>query len=844
MDYIKKTICLEGVRTRTQGIMPYYEFGVAYSQHSGSSCYTQDELELTEASGHNGNWGQFVANPCFLAKNGKTYEGMLSKYYSLLNSVRNGIKLRKVQTKEGETVFVEGLDKLVYSGNCFEAVDEPNTLYAYAAYNALDFNSVGGVYFHEGDEYVKSEFLVLIPDYDEFLNTASYFDGISDYPRPEGYTIGEDRDPHTKWARYCRVIDVYIGKINVPSRIYNKHLKVPKEMSCADVEDYIDWLVNYRSVSADCCNERLWEDMGGNDMLKFLSVSARTKCDEYHGLISGLTYSVPYVEMPVLLTQNFTDVGVLTNIDGVPYVEDLPGPSSSENDDTRPHGELHLSVEGSGFTNPDEIKEFVISGRCLTIDQINMQQERETRPTTEEFEADPEAYTDESGFTTYPIEVESLLETLRSPKKYTDDEDNVLPGLFKYFQQEAGADSTGKMFRCIKQSDESFYRLVVVSAETTVVISGVQHRKCTVNYDYLQVSMTKDELRAEVEARQDPNDNYEDHFYTYKPLPTEKRTFTDTDPDYETQISDYISELSGKIETDYFLRNPISVAAPEWRMETEDVPNSVSHFKNGDGLSSDVLWYPESELHSTEGKFYRTITTCSAGIEIAKTEEIESGHDNAFMDHYYFKVKYDNSSGSPMDVPYETGNTTNVHYDRKTDRYRGDILVSATTVDGPSGVTYFEAVYVIGGYLSYDSGAGAYDYVGSGDIYYEKHVLDPGHVDFVSLDGVGNVPVWSEYIDFEADAKEFYSTRYNLYRTGNTANIIEFTSGEFWNDEYSYDAYLTKEEYLTNFSLPPKTDVNVTIDRGGVSAFEKHYKLAECNTMQDLVNYGNNFFNL
>jgi hypothetical protein len=70
------------------------------------------------------------------------------------------------------------------------------------------------------------------------------------------------------------------------------------------------------------------------------------------------------------------------------------------------------------------------------------------------------------------------------------------------------------------------------------------------------------------------------------------------------------------------------------------------------------------------------------------------------------------------------------------------------------------------------------------------------------------------------------------------------TTGEIWNEEDAYDAYLTKEEYLINFSLPPKTDVNVTIDRGGVSAFEKHYKLSECNTMSDLINYGNNFFNL
>jgi hypothetical protein len=42
--------------------------------------------------------------------------------------------------------------------------------------------------------------------------------------------------------------------------------------------------------------------------------------------------------------------------------------------------------------------------------------------------------------------------------------------------------------------------------------------------------------------------------------------------------------------------------------------------------------------------------------------------------------------------------------------------------------------------------------------------------------------------------------------------------------------------------MPPKVDVNVTIDRGGVSVFEKHYKLAECNTMQDLQNYHNGEF--
>jgi hypothetical protein len=137
---------------------------------------------------------------------------------------------------------------------------------------------------------------------------------------------------------------------------------------------------------------------------------------------------------------------------------------------------------------------------------------------------------------------------------------------------------------------------------------------------------------------------------------------------------------------------------------------------------------------------------------------------------------------------------------------------------------------------------------GMGDVYKEKYTYTPNKVDYVALDGVDRVPIYSEYIDFPGAAREFYSPRYNLYRTGNVANLIETTTGKVWNEDNAseylipYDAYLTKEEYLINFSLPPKVDVDVTIDRGGTSAFERHYKLGECNTMQDLENYHNGYF--
>lgn len=864
MDYIKKVICLEGVRTRTQGLMPYYEIGKEYEQHSGGSCYTMSELDLESASGENGNWGQIVANPCFLSESGKTYQSMLSKYYDMLNMVRNGIKLRKVETKNGEIIFTEDIGAFEWAGNCFSGGTEPDTLYEYAAYRAEDFISTEIDSLREETRYIyrteeevddETDFIVLINEYDKFQGLSKYLDGVELPSDVTEHSIGDDE--HTKWADYCMVVDDLIGKINIPASIFKKHIKVPKSMPCADVEPYIEWLENYQSLSADCCNARLWDDMGGEDMLEELR-KHQDECEDKRTALEALEYSVPYLEMPILLVQNFTDIGVLTNIDGVEYDGELPGPVADENDETRPHGEMtpDTDEEASGLTQND-IDLLVYSGIGVTIDQIIMGTSLSAYPTTERYEAVMSAITmglmeelpddckipDEQ--TRYPVEVESQLETLRGRRKYTDDKDNVLPGLFQYFEK-----PSGKMYRCIKQSEDQFFRIVVATNEIVIPFPTL-HRRTIIRYEFVREDgMTKDAMRSEVEGRAWENDNYEDHFYSVFPgVPPEMHTVDDTDPNYEAEITRWVTEMSGRIETAHYTLCPFSYAAPEWRMETDDVPDEVTHFMCGDGLPSEECHYPESEMHDTKDKLYRTITTCAAGIRIAQTEEEENAMDDEhplpFMEHYYFKVKYDNSEDKPMTVPYEVGNTTNVYLVSSGDGseyiYRGDFIIGVSA--GTEEFNVFEVEYVIGGYFKgTENGEYIERYGDEGDVYYEKHQFDARHVDYVALDGVDNVPVWSEYVDFNADAKEFYSPRYNLYRTGNTANIISMGTGNIWDKDFAYDAYLTKEDYLTNFSLPPKVDVNVTVDRGGVSAFEKHYKLAECNTMQDLENYHNGEF--
>ena len=744
MDYIKKTICLEGARTRTQGIMPYYEIGVAYPQHSGGSCSSVTELGLTIASGYNGNWGQFVATPCFLAENGKTYDGMLHNYYSILNMVRDGIKLRRVETKDGEIIFVEDMDSFVWNGTCFDFGAEPDSIYFYSAYDDDDFHAIEidslkeetrFVYRYSGSEAITSDYVVLIQDFHKFSGMSCYLNGVT-VPNTLSADTQVEGDEHTRWVNYCKVVDACIGKITIPATIYNNHIKVPKSMPCADVEEYIAWLETNKELSGNCCNARLWDDMGGDEMLEFLNASAKSKYDAYLNAVTDeeFKYTVPYIEMPLLLVQNFTDVGVLTNLDGDNYEPDLLGPSYDGPEKTRPHGKLVESILGSGFTRvilkdgteitaQEQIDRFAISGQGICIDQIKMKNRRAVYPKNmEDYEENPGLYDGKT------VEVESLLKTLRTKRKYTDDENNVLPGLFQNYDGEPG----GKYFMCEKNGTE-------------------------------------------------------------------------------------------------------------WVL----TPCEGADLVNGDGMTSDEL------ANATTGTnlYYRSVTTESAAKRIAEVYDQEpKWEDGPETPTFYFKVKYDNSSSRPMKLPYSAGNATNIYlYDEEENIYRAD-FISSVTISNKE----VEIVYIVGGYYKANSD-GKYAgrvYTNSGDVYYEKHTYDSSHVDYVTLDGVDNVPIYSQYIDFDADAKEIYSPIYNLYRTGNTANIIEATTGEEWtklNEEgksYAYDAYLTKEEYLTNFSLPPKVDVNVTIDRGGVSAFEKHYKLSECNTMQDLVNYGNNFFNL
>ena len=182
---------------------------------------------------------------------------------------------------------------------------------------------------------------------------------------------------------------------------------------------------------------------------------------------------------------------------------------------------------------------------------------------------------------------------------------------------------------------------------------------------------------------------------------------------------------------------------------------------------------------------------------------------------YYFYVKYKNDKETPMTIPFTVG-----------------------VVDG-NGISN----------ISYDSDFVTFEYYYNDIQYKETYKYNTGQTMEIVLDGYENITIYYNEIDYDFTKQTIYNKHYGVEREGNLADIISYNIADVWGkdgsmSEYTVNAPIFKEEYLLGISSTFKADVNVTINRGNAAAFERHFKLSECNTMEDLENSGNNIFNL
>lgn len=153
--------------------------------------------------------------------------------------------------------------------------------------------------------------------------------------------------------------------------------------------------------------------------------------------------------------------------------------------------------------------------------------------------------------------------------------------------------------------------------------------------------------------------------------------------------------------------------------------------------------------------------------------------------------------------------------------------------------------YVIGGhYLRNKDGEFVSYKEGTGIKYIETYKYRKSEILNTNIDGV-NVDIMYDYIDIMSNTiNDVYYEGLNLYRDAVSSKIEGMQVADVWSNDNATTSYVYKDETLLGLTNKPIHKIDVEIDRGGVSVNERHYKLSECNTFEDLINYGNGYFNV
>ena len=184
----------------------------------------------------------------------------------------------------------------------------------------------------------------------------------------------------------------------------------------------------------------------------------------------------------------------------------------------------------------------------------------------------------------------------------------------------------------------------------------------------------------------------------------------------------------------------------------------------------------------------------------------------------------------------------------------GDSFNDAQIPAGTPGHIIF--TYYIGAELKYDSDAEKYVYDGGnkGAVYKDTYEFlsmtytadEPG----MAIEGrdTGNTFVYID-IDYDSARETAYYESIDNYYDRPILSQVTFTKqsmtegGEPVSPDFQNADYFM-EDYQLGMSFVSNNNSNVYIDRGNATAFERHMRLSEVDTLQDLENYGNGMFKL
>ena len=844
MDRIEKIINIDNSRSHRNGLLPFVQYG------------GDGKIKEVTAIDTNGNYGQYVCDFCIYSGGTNVeiarlkYLDVLRNYYTIQEYLRDAVYVKKTETpvdlvskieQEKTESCVSAVLPISSSGKeetfkeDFEEITEKGRYeYIPLDVNLFRTNKFGYIFTEpnipeedrtEEEEALlekvtkhkeligNSEFFVLIPNYDEVMRLNSWWnDWWIDNFKEEwekdvfvGYTQCDNED-----FKFCEDVEKYIlGQIEVVGSGITGS-RVPTFVHYVNHFDLKNWLETHSATTVAAYEEPTkenewiryaWEERGGGNFYDFLtentpiwqSYISLTKPENY------FKYAAPTVDLGVIINAE-EEYETLYNVyeynvnDGRIEGAVKPYIPNDINDIVY----IHYGSDGNGhkiYVNQYFVKE------GLTTEVID----------DKEFYIINEDSKVANGLTKQWIDCtsaycESRLDTLIHPKALRITNDAF--GIFEEFDKDNGY--VGQLFECTYCTGFSKTNGIIASSTViTYTYNDIEDDEGNI----IDTEITSSEkVENSTQAEECPDTSAYQIFDT---------TILSESAWTETTSNEEKDENNRVTKQEYYFSAFTRYEYGWWECEkitdTKIVCGDGENLKAGDSKYRNVLIV--SCLPALVGP-------CNPG------------------DVYYVMARYDNGLIQPknvrgdgativsMKIPYKVDEPQNiVSYEDGTITY--DKIISAERIDTNKYLIRY-AKGVTSGVTDVETG-----------IHYEETLYySENNLAKVPIDGIYMADLYYDVLGDDSEKTSVYSEEFRKHRLVRKAKITGMEVGTQWTEENAVNAMLFTKDGYEGLQEEPKYDINLLYNRGNAAAWENHFKLSECNTMEDLVNYGNNFFNL
>ena len=289
--------------------------------------------------------------------------------------------------------------------------------------------------------------------------------------------------------------------------------------------------------------------------------------------------------------------------------------------------------------------------------------------------------------------------------------------------------------------------------------------------------------------------------------------------------------------------NKINFDASNWEKATsEDVITDTVSLESTD-----------TDKYITDSKL-QSLRRFKTYLNMYDTEEMPSEGEDWL---YYYRKGY------ITNISILTDELGNIQKEGNNLYAYGDAITDITR-DVENNTITFE--YIIGAQLTATESRRETDDMGNEFVYYGEFSIDTDSdkgvrykdvYTYTEESGIGKMEDFDEYITNE-DAVGLEKYPFLIYSNSkvvkdtidfqSTAKIVPITemSTTYTHQAEDYEFNpLTRQDALVGITFQPKINADIHIDRGNNSEYERHLKLGEIKTMEDLENFQNNgFFNI